>query len=302
MKTIINLKIKVLLIALISFNSTSAHPTGDMISVGDQVLWSYIDPIDDPEHHACIMIWEPGAAPKVLVKSEYPGSDYMLYNRDQVVYIIERRFVQHSQSHRSRILKMRIGESPTAIWSWFEDTYRVGEGGFLMISDDHIVFGGYPHVYHLTKGEEPKEYLDIDFPVRRIRAIGKNNLLLLGDDTCRLTDLDGNIIEQWVGLLNDSIDNTPLNLNLIFDADYHEGELLFAYWGQRSFEYISSSGERKILVQQEEPFTPHWVAFHKNEKLLFSSKLIFDGSAPKPFLILLNRNDEKLTIWEMPND
>lgn len=294
------MKIKSFLLTLLTLTSApfaNAHPTGNMITVGDNVLWSYINPINDPNHHACIMVWNKNSDPKVYIQSEYPASDFMLYNKQDEIYIIERRHLQSTQEFELRLMKTTIGKKPKIIWNWFKDDWRIGEGGFFMLSDNQMVFGKYPGIYSLRKDEEPQKYFDFDQPVKRIRAVENNQILLLGDNACYLTKKDGSIVKQWNHLIDEKIKDAPLNRNQIFDADYKNGNLLFAYWGKRTFERINKNGKRQTLLQQSKPFTPHWVAYWNNEKLLFSSKLVFDGSTPKPHLVLLNDKNQSQVVW-----
>lgn len=274
-----------------------AHPTGNMITVGNHVLWSYIHPVDEPGHYACVMIWEKGSGPKVFFKSEHAGSDFMLFNKQDDTYLIERRFLQSSDEFQIRVLKSRKLGEPQLIWDWFKDEYRIGEGGFFMLSDDQMVFGKYPDVLSLIKGKKPTKHFEFKHPVNRIRAVENGKVLLLGEVSCYLVRSNGSIIQQWNNLIDHSIKNAPLNRNQIFDADYSNGELLLAYWGKRSFDIIDSKGKRKTLIQQTEPLTPHWLAFWGKEKLLFSSQLIFDRSTPKPQLTLVNETNQKQIIW-----
>ncbi len=275
-----------------------AHPTGNMITVGDHVLWSYINPIDDPEHHACIMIWEKDSEPKVFLQSEYPASDYMLYNNQNDIYIIERRHQETTQSFEVRLLKVTIDQEAEVIWDWFKDEWRIGEGGFIMLSDNQMVFGKYPEIYSLRKHGKPQKHFDFDQPIKRIRAVENNQILLLGDNACYLTRQDGSIVKQWDQLIDEKIEAASLNRNQIFDVDYKKGNLLIAYCGKRSFEWIDKNGQRQTLLQQSEPLTPHWVALWNNEKLLFSSELVFDGSTPKPHLILMDTTETSKMIWD----
>jgi len=298
MKLNTNFKLIFFLLAIFSTLKIFAHPTGNMITVGENVLWSYVNPINDSEHHACVMIWSQGSKPKVLITSKHPGSDFMLYNKEDTIYIIERRFIQTAQKFEIRILKTKLGEKPREIWDWFEDDMRIGESGFFMETDDQIVFGKHPNIYKLKKGGKSTKLFDFDASIMRIRAIGESKILLLGERSCWLTDLNGNVIRQWDNLLAEQIENTPLNRNQIFDIDYYNGNLLLAYWGKRSFEIIYDNGARKTLLQQNEPSVPHWVAFYGNHKLLFSSELIFDGSSPKPNLILYKSDSVTLEIWK----
>lgn len=297
MKTLI-IKITVLITVMLCLTSVAfAHPTGNMISIGENILWSYINPISDPNHYACIMIAKKGSEPKVFVQSEYPASDYMLFNNQNEIYIVERKYSQATDDFEIRILKTTIENKPRVIWDWFKDDYRIGEGGFFMLSDNQMVFGAYPEIFTLTKGEKPKKYFEFNQPIKRIRAVENNLILLLGDNSSYLVQQNGSILKQWNELIDGSVENPPLNRNQIFDADYSNGELLLSYWGKRSFDLINASGKRQTILQQKEPLTPHWVAFSDNEKLLFSSKLIFDGSTPKPHLIILNGQNDKKVLW-----
>ncbi len=276
-----------------------AHPTGNMITVGEKVLWSYINPVDDSNHRACIMIWGKGSEPKVFIQSEFPASDYMLYTKQNEIYIIERRHLQATQSFEVRILKTTLESKPKVIWDWFKDEWRIGEGGFFMISDDQIVFGRYPEVYSLKKGGKPSMYFEFDQAVNRIRAIEDHQILLLGNNSCYLVRHDGTILKQWDNLLDREIKDPPLNRNQIFDVDYDNGKLLMAYWGKRSFVFVAKSGKRQTILQHTEPLVPHWVAFFGKEKLLFSSRLVFDGSTPKPHLVLFKEKNQNGIIWNI---
>lgn len=275
------------------------HPGGNMITVGKYVLWSYISPIEDTAHHACVMLWSPGTQPEILIRSEFQASDYFFYADANQIYILEQRYLQQSDIFEIRILKTQIGETPIEIWGWQEDPWRIGDGGFFMNSDQEIIFGRYPDIYTLKKGQQPKKYIEFNSPIKRIRAINKHQILLLGDSSCWLTDLKGNIIQMWPNLVEEQIDNAPLNRNQIFDADFKDGELLLAYWGKRSFELFNGNGIQKTIVQMQKPLVPHWVAFFGKEKLLFSSRMVFDGEAPRPNLILYNSENEEVIIWNI---
>ncbi len=289
----------IILIALLLILPLSvfAHPTGNMITVGDHVLWSYINPIDDPYHKACVMIWNKGSQPKLFIQSDYPASDFMLYNDQDEIYIIERRHLQATQDFEVRVLKTTVGTKPKVIWNWFKDEWRVGEGGFYMLSDNQMVFGKYPEIYSLKKGEKPIKYFNFDQPINRIRAVENNQILILNENSCYLTKQNGTILRQWQKLIDNEVKNAPLNRNQFFDADYKNGQLLLAYWGKRSFELVGERGVQQTIFQQAGPFTPHWVAFLGNEKLLFSSQLIFDRSTPKPNLVLMNEKNDTEVLW-----
>jgi hypothetical protein len=288
----------ILIVTIIFINQVLAHPGGNMITVGKHVIWSYISPIEDTEHHASVMIWSPNSEPKILLKSEFVASDYMFSSNGEHIYIIEQRYLQNTDEYEIRVLKTRIGEEPAEIWSWFKDEWRIGDGGFFMNSDQEIVFGRYPNIYSLRKGQTPIKYFEFNYSIKKIRAINNTQFLLLNNNSCWLTDHDGKIIKAWPNLIDLKIDDAPLNRNQIFDADFKGGELLLAYWGNRSFVSFFHDGTKKTIMQLKEPFVPHWVSFYGNEKLLFASKMFFNGETPKPNLILYKSDNEKESIWK----
>ncbi len=174
----------VIVLLLIQTISALSHPTGNMITVGDDVLWPYIYPIDDTNHKASIMIWNKNSEPKIFLQSEHSASDFMLYNNNDEIYIVERRFLQTTQSFEVRLLKTTVNTQPKVIWNWIKDDWRIGEGGFIMLNDNQMVFARHPEIYSLIKGEKPKKFFDFDQPIKRIRAVAPNLILLMNDSAC----------------------------------------------------------------------------------------------------------------------
>lgn len=268
-----------------------------MIVVGDSVLWPYVCPLDDPGHRACVMIWSEGNPPEPYLNSEYSASDFILYSRGDVIFIAERRYNQTTQKNELRILKSSLEDSPVEFWPWFEHNLRIGDGGFFMPADDEIVFVSYPNIYHMKKGGDTIPFFEFDEPIKRMRSLGDNRILLLGDGQAWITDLQGEIIKYWENLTLGSVDDPPLNRNQIFDIDFQDGELLLANWGNRSFETMENEGKRKAIIDLETPLAPHWVAHFGNRKLLFASWLVMDGTNPKPHLLMENDENEIISIW-----
>jgi hypothetical protein len=298
---ICNIAILIVALSLSFANRGSSHPTGNLVSFGDAVLWSYIDPIDDPDHHASVMIWDKISDPRIFLKSEHSASDYMLFSGQEALYVIERRYKANSEQFEVRLLKVEADMKPTVIWEWFADNWRIGESGFYMLSDTQMVFGRYPDILTLNKGSEPATFVSIRFSINKIRLVENGNILALSDDSCLLLDQRGNVLKRWDDLIDEKVSNPPLQRNQIFDADYKDGSLLIAYWGKRTFEYIDNTGNHKELVQLEDPLTPHWVASHQDERYLFASELVFDGSTPKPYLVKLDKHDTVSVVWEVPD-
>ncbi|MEJ2006157.1 MAG: hypothetical protein P8X57_14605, partial [Cyclobacteriaceae bacterium] len=180
---------------------------------------------------------------------------------------------------------------------WFNSQLRIGDGGFFMANHSEIIFGRYPDVYRLKRGGSPEKFFEFSAPVRKIRHINEDRLLLIGEENCWLTDTKGEIIQVWNDVIYDGAKNTPLNRNIIFDADYKNGQLLLANWGNRSFDAISDSKTRQLL-KLDPPLVPHWVAYFGDSVLLFSSYIDMHGTSPRPFLILQDSQGREKTIWK----
>ncbi len=272
-----------LLVILIGASlGAGAHPTGNMVVAGEYVLWPYVDPVNDPDHHACVMAWKPGSDPEVLLRSEHAGSDFMLYAVDETIWLIERR--NRNDQFEIRLLRMEVGKTHEIIWDWRVDERRIGEGGFFVDDDGSVIFGAYPGIFRLANGSTPEKYFNFDHPIRRIRRLSGDTLLLLGESTAWLTDKQGRILREWSNLTDPDAPDAPLSRNMLFDIDYREGQLLTAYWGQRRFDLVKRDGSIETVYELEDPLVPHWVAYYKDNVMLFASEIVFDGRNPAPCL------------------
>ncbi len=271
-----------------------AHPTGNMVVVGENVFWSYTAPIDNSSHYGCIMVWSNDHAPKVLLQSAFPSTDYILYAKEDQLYAIERR--HDDLRNDSRLLKVGLDGAVVVLWPWFQDNHRMGEGGFYINDQEHVVFARYPNVYVKEKGKVPYKKLEFHEPINRIRQVENQQLLVLTVNDCYLTTASGRVLKRWRKLIKKLDKPAFLGRNTIFDVDYFRGELLLAYWGNRTFDLINSKGERKTVQSCPIGDLPHWVAFHNGAAMLFASKLVLEAEElPLPRLW---RYDSAITdIW-----
>lgn len=291
------LVIKILIVVLFSPRAFG-HPGGNLLVVQDHVLWSYVDPIDSPSHIACVMIKKGDQQPKLLLRSEHAASDFFLSSTKSTIYIIERYYIQRSDSYRMRVFEMPLGGAPKVIWNWREDTHRIGEAGFQMSDSKKILFVKYPSVWKTTKNGDFVELEISDKGLVRLRSLENGEKLLLSESTCHLYSFEFKELKSWENLPHKNVKDPPLGRNNIFDADYSNEDLLIAYWGNRSFDLLRESG-RTQLSKLDAPRVPHWVAFYKEGWLLFDSEMRFDGTNPMPKLYYLKGEHLKL-IWPIP--
>jgi len=284
------------LVALLCSIQSRAHPSGNIAFYDEVVYWPYVDPIDDPDHHACVMRYDFKGEPEVFFHSEHPASDFFLFAGEGALYLIERRFRNATDQHEFRFLKSQNGGVPIIIRDWQVDEWRIGEGGFRVMPDETIVFGRYPEVYEMDEEGEVSRKFNLDYSVSGMKYIEGEGYLLMVEEGCKLVDESGTTLKVWSGLISESVSDPPLNRNAIFGADYYNGNLLYAYWGGRYFGLIEK-GDRKSLLREANPsHAPHWVAICHKGYLIFSSSILA-GRNPHPDFRLIGFDGSERVIW-----
>jgi len=277
----------------------AAHPTGNIVLYQDDVYWPYVWPVDDSEHHACVMKYSEGEEAEVFFRSKYEASDFMLYADSVYLYLLERRYIQSADKFEFRVLRYREGGRPEPWWDWTEDEWRVGEGGFSVESESSILFVRYPEMYRMKADYSVEKVLSLETAISSMRPISATEILLKTEKGCRLINRTGETLRDWEGLTQKEVSNAPLGRNVVFDADYSEGNLVYAYWGGRTFQTIDANGKRSVLLRVKEPYAPHWVAISEKGYLLFSSAIL-PGQNLKPSFQLITWEGEVRSIWSHP--
>lgn len=272
-----------------------SHPTGNMMVVGEQLLWSYIYPLDDAAHRACVMVWEEGLGARPWLLSEHASSDWMIAPKDsEAVYLVERYYDAGRDGHKVRLLEAALGGEPVEIWPWEVDTHRMGEGGFAVLADGRVLFARYPNIYVKEQGRAPKIWRAWSQPVNAIRSLDDGRLLIRSNEEIWLVSAVGDIEQYWGGLLQEVVGDMPFGGNRLFDADFGSAGLWIAYWGQRRFE-LHADGRRSIANQLQNPWLPHAVAATGQGAFLLASSLD-PGHAIRPQLWRWTQGDAQL-IW-----
>lgn len=290
--------LKILLLGLLGFvaGKLAAHPQGNLVLAGDFVLWTYVNPVNDAGHHACVMSWDRKSEPRPLLTSQYAGSDFFIYASGRTVYYVESRNSQTGDEVYFRLLKGHAGEEPVEVWPWRENKWRVGANGFYVTSDEEIVFCHYPNLLRIAGQGDPEVIYQPTESASRVRQLEDGSILLLSDSTCTLLTSKFEVLHRWTGYIEPEQTNSPLNMNRVFDMDYRNGKLLLAYWGKRSFIEIDGRGRVVELNRLTGGYVAHWVAIGKGESFLFASV----ANPPDPIvpMLLQVKQNETLLIWD----
>ena len=251
----------------------AAHPTGSMLVINGTLLWSYVCPLDDTEHHACVMRFDEENGVRPWLTSTFTASDWMMAPApNNQVFLAERHFDQIQQINKVRLLVASVGVTPRELISWFDDVHRFGEGGFAVLEDGRFLFARYPKLYILNKDGTTTVWREWPAPVYGLRQTQDGSLLIRGEAQAWLTAHDGTLLKSWSGLLQQLTQEPPFMGNRIFDADYCADSLGIAYWGKRRFDVIKTTS-RTVLMSFNQPWLPHAVACDGNITYMLASTL-----------------------------
>ena len=244
------------------FGVVLAHPTGHLLFEGGVLFWSFVCPVNDARHHACVMVWDEAGGVRPWLVSEYPASDWMLApGGDGALFLFETYFDAARDVNRSRLLKADYLQEPVVVWDWFDDAFHVGQSGFVVLADGSVLFAAYPHVYVLREHEVPVRWSGwlLDEAVFSVASAGEAGLLVSAERDIWLVSSGGEVAQHWPDLLEDALVDVPFMGNRIFDAAFHDDVLWLAYWGQRRFDVLKD-GQRDTVLSVAPPFLPHAVA------------------------------------------
>lgn len=262
-----------LFISLCLAAPAAAHPTGTMLVVDGRLVWSYVCPVEDPGHHACIMVWDEEAGARPWLTSEHPSSDWMMAPApDGEVYLVERYFDQARQANKVQLSKASVGATPELLIPWFDDAHRFGEAGFAALGDGRFLFARYPNLYVLGADGAASIWKAWPEPVHGLKQTQDGSLLIRGESAAWLATRDGTVVESWTGLLQELGTEPPFMGNRVFDADHADGSLWIAYWGKRRFEVIRG-GARTVVKALAHPWLPHAVATDGRSAFLLASTI-----------------------------
>ena len=257
------------LLAIWYVDAALAHPLGSMLVVDEAVVFSYVCPAGDSDHHACVMVWTEAGGAVVWIHSAHPASDFLFSLTDQPgeVAFLERRYDATRDVALHRLLRGRIGGDVIPASPWRDSPPRFADGG-IAVTGGEILVGAYPQVVRI----DGQEIHPVDWPhlgeVASIRRGTDGSLLVLTDGHALRVNEGGTPLADWgaVALAEPDPDlQPPIAPDAVFSIDADESVLAAAYWGQRRFVTIDlDSGDRETILQLETPWMPHAITISGN--------------------------------------
>lgn len=248
-----------------------SHPSSSMMFFDGSLYWVYISPVDDVNHKAAIMKWNKNDGVSTFIVSEFSASDFSLSKSDDGgFYILESYF--SGEEYRARLLHFTVDAGIRESILWFTSPERTAQHGFFVDESGRIVYCHFPNVYLREADGTLAKWENFDFEIHSLTSESNDQYLLRGESKVELIDKNGNVIFNWYDLLKEDIDDPPFGGNMIYDADYENGKLILAYWGDRSFDLIEN-GKRFSLKRLMHPYIPHAALINGEEYFLLASTI-----------------------------
>jgi hypothetical protein len=291
-----------LIVFLLALGFCQAHPSGNMLEFENRVFWPYVLDPTDADHHSAVMVWEDGAEVAVFLQSKEVASDFFLSKTKEALYLMERAYRAQQDKFEYRLWKYSAKDSLYIIWPWFQLDLRLSDGSFVVESEQSLVVVAYPKLYRLksTLSVEPLAWTKE--AVKGIRSVKGGNYLLSMENAFSLVNPKGEELRHWSNLIDPTWpqEKSPLGRNTIFDADYRDDTLVFAYWGKQQI-IAQHQSTQAVVYQAEGFFNPHWVLIRADSILAFCSEMRFDGRGLKPLLLKFEIEDSTFSnvtlIW-----
>ncbi|MGB0346250.1 MAG: hypothetical protein ACPGGA_02120 [Balneolaceae bacterium] len=283
-------KLPFLLLLVLSLNSESSysHPWGGLVidNLGN-IYFSYICPLIDNGHFACVLKLDSNNEITEILKSDRSPSDIILSrNPARIVYAAERS--GRSPNYRNFLWKIDPNGNEMIIQSFDRDNEFTIQS-YAVDFDEIIYYSRLGQVFSSYSNSE----IIFEFDVDRIQLMSlspKGVLHIIADDNLyKLIDSELQLIATNLRVENP--DNIPFQgANILFDMSIDEqSNVYLAYYGDRKILKVTNTGEISTVYESEAPFSPHGVDLFDGEIFILESTL-GNGKSWK----FLDRKDDKI--------
>ncbi len=292
MRLILSILIVTFFFGFFSTNSVlEAHPWGGLVIDSDgNVYFTFICPIVDNHHYACVWKIDQAGNMHHILKSRYSPSDLIL-SRSPGRSILAAERSGQSPSYRNMLWEIhsdsnsQVNQSKNYSQAFHIQAYAVANDSTLYHAKDGRLF-------ELRKNS-PASDIDLGRSFNRIELVsmdGDGTVYIVADNALYRSS------ESGYELIADSIkDEDPENLpfrgaNILFDMCIDDsGYIYLAYYGNRRVLKVSPTGDISTVLVSEGPWSPSGVDIYEDELYVLESTV--GGGAWWKFW---NRNDSEL--------
>ncbi len=255
------LKKSILLIPILLFSfyqNAASHPWGGLvIDKEGNIYFSFICPMVDDHHYACVWKIDPeNNISKVYTSDRSPSDIVLSRTPSRSIFAAER--TGQSPNYRNQL--WNISSSPFK--KMLESTGM--EGNFIIqayaVSDDgNIYFSKHNEVIEAYSNK----IISVGFEFNNIQLmeLGADGVLFVvaDDNLYKLEGSNFNVVAE--NLRDDSPENLPFRgANILFDMSIDKNQNVYlAYYGDRKIIKVSDQGIKTTLYESNAPFSTHGV-------------------------------------------
>ncbi len=261
-----------LLLAILTFDLSESHPWGGLVvDQNGDIYFTFICPLVDDDHYACVMKIDSGLELSEVLKSSRSPSDIVLSRTPyRKIFAAERTGI--SPAYRNTLWNIQ-GNPSQVLSTSNQDLFHIQA---LAVTDSGSVYFAKSNQIFLkeTFSDAPVLIYELENRISLITYIGNERLYVISGGTLFL--IEGNEVKPIAnGLRKDSPDNLPFRgANILFDITVDDDENAYiAYYGNREVLKISPDGNIETILTAEEPWSPHGVDFYKGELYVLESTI-----------------------------
>lgn len=268
--------ILLILILMLVPGMVNSHPWGGLVIDSEgNIYFTFICPIADNDHYACVWKIDPEQKLSEVLKSQRSPSDIVL-SRDIFRNVFGAERTGNAPNYTNSFWKVGANNEGTIILQTRDQNifhiqaYAVHENGDLYFAKDNSLF--------IRDKEGSVSELDISTPENQriglMEFSSSGELYILAGDN--LYSFDGNKTSLIAAdLKEENPDNIPFRgANILFDMAIDEnGSIYLAYYGNRSVIKVTPNGAKSTILEAEGPWSPHGVDIFNGELYVLESTL-----------------------------
>lgn len=264
------------ILALICFSNLESHPWGGLvIDENGDIYFTFICPMVDDDHYACIWKIDSNNEVKQVLKSSYSPSDIVLSRtNNHGIFAAER--TGSSPSYSNRLWEIDGIESSERISTstnsrlFFIQTFTISNDGTLFFAREDKLFER-DEENTITEILLPEEFGRI-----QLVQLGPNDeLYVLASSNLYIKEVNKPIRLILSDLKDENPDNIPFRgANIFFDmAIDEEGNTYLAYYGDRKVIKVTKDGVFSVVLEARAPWSPHGVDIFDGNLYVLESTL-----------------------------
>ncbi|GAB5407929.1 MAG: hypothetical protein BalsKO_02940 [Balneolaceae bacterium] len=263
-------------LVLLCFNNAQSHPWGGLVidEHGD-IYFTFICPIVDDDHYACVWKIDSNNELTQILKSSYSPSDIVLSrSNERDIFAAER--TGGSPNYNNSLWRINGHETLEEISSstnqrlFFIQAFAVSNNGILYFARENKLYSR----------DRNNTISEIILP----ENIGRIQLMELGTSE-ELYLLAGNNLylknknESLRLIKSDLKEKNPENLpfrgaNIFFDMAIDDrGSVYLAYYGDRKVIEVTKDGILSVVLEAKAPWSPHRVDLYEGNLYVLESTL-----------------------------